>query len=124
MATGWTIEIGYNSHDSDKGALWGQLKMFAEELRRHPSLLNMEAYKFGAPNECEGGTRLEFCDVYARDWTDGGPCHIIEEQQCIHIMASGGGEARDMKEHIARAFCRIVIHAMHRKGIEVNLRVA
>lgn len=125
MSTGWTISIGYNSHASGDGAdLWAALKASAEKWRHAHEIIDMEAEKFNAPDKCDGEWRLAYSEVYAKDWADGGPLHVSEERHCLLIRASGGGCSRDMKEHVARAFCRLIINDMHHQGIEVNLTVS
>lgn len=37
--------------------------------------------------------------------------------------ASGGGESREYKEAMRRAFCRLVIDGMHREKMEVSMIV-
>lgn len=138
MATGYTIEVGYISGDSyqgDTNEAWQELRAAAEQLRNSPAKLATEAREFGAPFWCcdkHCADINEFCEVYRRNWTDGGPLMIVDKpdemfpckdddwQPHLHIMASGD---RAMKEHVARAFCRLVMYEMHRKGIEISIRV-
>lgn len=125
MATSWTISIGYNSGNFDTAELWAKLKASAEFWRKNPLLIADEAREGSdADIPLDGENLLDYCEVYRRDWMDGGPLHIIDEDKVLHIMASGGDPSRTIKEHVARAFCRIIIKAMHEEQIEVNLIVA
>lgn len=126
MATGWSITIGYNSSHSpvEKEDLWEILKNSAQIWRINASTLRDEAERYGAPLELDGENLMDFCEVYRRDWLMGGPLHIDDDKQALYIDASGGGASRVLKEHVARAFCRLVVIDMHHKCIEVNLHVS
>jgi hypothetical protein len=103
--------------------LWDILKKSANYWRSNLTALVNAATDYGAPDDLDGEQLIEYCKVYERDWTDGGPLRVDDEEQILHIMASGGSSSRILKEHVARAFCRLVIQDMHRKQIEVNLHV-
>jgi hypothetical protein len=128
--TGYYIETGYQSGCSREEA-WEEIKRITRYLCDHPNLLVKEALEFRAPATADGETILDYANKYKEqnDLT----CRIIEKQdkldpdeQIQHVVqyASGGGASRTMKEHLRRAFCRLVMNEMHRKGMEVNVRVS
>lgn len=127
MSTGYTIEIGYISGYSWNGNredAWLLLAGAASIIAKHPQFIEEEALRFGAPKVCPcgcGATLKEHCEVYQHEYiTDGGPLLIDHEKQVIFQMASGN---REMKEHVRRAFCRLILYEMHKLGIEVNIIV-
>jgi hypothetical protein len=126
MSTGYTIELGYGD------GTWQDLKDTALELCEHPILIATEALEHGAPNELEGETlygyaeafkhrtdlTIEFIEPGHPFWRD------TYEQPFIHMMASGGDPARTMKEYVRRAFLRLLMADMHRRGMEISVRVS
>lgn len=126
MSTGWSLSIGYNSDRStlDQNELWSVLKAVSFSIRHDTAGLFQEALAFDAPPNCGGEDLEDYCAVYTTAREDGGPLWIDDINQVVSIVASGGEPSRIQKEHVARAFCRLVIYAMHQRGIEVNLHVA
>lgn len=129
MSTSYYIELGYNggfSSQLDRDEQWEVLKSAVLEIREHPERIWDEARAFGAPEEDDDGETLEsYCERYRPPATD--QTIYVEDtadRRYVVQMASGGEPARLMKEHVRRAFCRLVIYAMHRQSIEVNLTVS
>jgi hypothetical protein len=125
--TGWHISIGYLSGYStslNRDEAWVELKREAVHIAQTPAMLAQEAYEFGAPkvDDVDGSYRLaDYCTIYSVKPENGCPLSIDDDRQEVMITASGN---RTMKEHVARAFVRLLMAAMHRKGIEVNVTVA
>jgi hypothetical protein len=128
--TGYYLSSGYNSgYSVREGAPvdgWEKLKEIALRLCSQPEKIVDEAIKFGAPPICEDGccTLLDYAMRYQPQ--DDGTFKIHEsenddDEAYIAMHASGD---RELKEHIRRAFCRLVIYEMHKLGLEVNLSVA
>lgn len=132
MATSYTIEIGYMSgYSYDGGAVdaWNELLEATRAIINNPAKMTAEARAFGAPWYCcekQCSHLNDYTDAYARDWQQGGPLRIVDEKDkrpYLHISCSGGEGERQMKEHVARAFVRLLIEKMHRKQIEISIRV-
>ncbi len=63
-----------------------------------------------------------YADNYAEPFESSGhPITIIEENQQIMQLASA---ASAIKYHVRRAYVRLLIEAMHKHEIEINLTVA
>lgn len=121
MATGYTISIGYNNGSAfggDCDEAWRELKQAAAALANDPMAIAQEAVAFGAPTVDDEATIIGYAERFKS--TDA-TLTIDGNQQHIFLMSSG---ANVMKGHVRRAFCRLLIGRMHRKGIEVNLIVA
>lgn len=122
--TGYHIRVGYNSSWNTDDA-WRELVAAVERLRNDPGAIIVEA------SRVEGATAAKFevstLESYAMAYaTDADlTLKVLEtpEREVIQL-ASGGGEGREIKELMRRAFCRLVIAAMHQWGIEVTLVVA
>ena len=120
--TGYSFSIGYLSGYGYKGSTddaWQELVIVVEALKKRPERIVAEAQRLNAPEHCEEGccTLMTLAMSYQ--------CHdatlvIHHEERTIDQYASGD---RMLKEHVRRAFCRLVIEDMHRLGIEVNLKV-
>jgi hypothetical protein len=127
--TGYHITIGYNSslNSDEKRAAFETLKRVVETVRAQTDRLVAEVEReLGIPAPDRLLLR-EYAEVYsppARDAT----LTVIEpkgdEPGQIMQLASSGGQGRDYKEQLRRAFSRLVIFEMHQRGIEVNLVVA
>lgn len=118
--TSYRIEIGYNSaHSTD--AVEQKLRMVTEEICRHPELILKEALLR------EGKViPSEYGEAYRQPWQDKTIQFLLATEDrsfCVYQMASGGGIEREYKEAMRRAFCRLVIEMMHRKGMEVTMVV-
>lgn len=125
--TGYHITIGYNSalNSAEKRRAFETLKEVVEMVRVQTDRLIAEV-------ERERGTidhalireYAAACVPPPQDST----LTVIEpdgdDPGQIMQLASGGGDSRDYKEQLRRAFSRLVILDMHKRGIEVNLVVA
>ena len=120
--TGYTFSIGYLSGYGYQGSTdeaWQELVIVVDSLRKRPDRIATEARRLGAPEQCEQGccTLMTLALAYQNhDAT----LVIRHDEQRVDQYASGD---RVLKEHVRRAFCRLVIEDMHRLGIDVNLRV-
>ena len=126
MGTAYTITIGYlsgYSYGGDKDDAWDELVQCVEALREQPERLVAEARRLNAPETCNYGccTLENVAETYRAAFTHGNPLTINYDQRYIMQMATGD---RAQKEHVRRAFCRLLIEEMHRKGIEVCLTVS
>jgi hypothetical protein len=133
VSTSYIIGIGYNSgascdfkFTSSNGFFaeaWELLKSVVIEICNNPNRIVEEARKFSAAETCANGTTcctLEgHAEKYRIPWTDR-TIAFDEKKKEVVQMASGD---RLVKEHIRRAFCRLVINEMHKHNIEVNLMV-
>ena len=134
--TGYHITIGYNS-GHHKEEVWEELKNIVNLIRNNPQQIAEELLaveKFG-PNYClptnsvesvDEDTIREFAQYYKKA-TDA-TLQILEDEdieKCqIMQLASSGGGYRDLKEQLRRAFCRVVLREMHKRGMEVNIIVS
>ncbi len=128
--TGYRIEIGYNSAGPTGAEAWESLKAVALEIcgnvaaiavevtRLEPSYTIDELHGFVMAYADREDLTVTFHDEPA--WHE----DVSEFKPYISQLASGGGASREVKEACRRAFCRMVIEAMHRRRIEVNLRVS
>lgn len=125
MATGYILSIGYlsgYSYQGNQDEAWQQLRAAAQSIALQPERIAEEARKFNAPEWCcemHCSHLMNYCEIYASKAVTN-PLMIIDNLQHVFISASGD---RTLKEHVARAFCRLVIYDMHRQGIEVQLEV-
>lgn len=126
--TGYHISIGYNStlNATERREAFATLKRVVETLRDDTDRLVAEA-KREQPHRTDLELQ-EYADLYrlpARDSTLT-ICDPLSEDRPGEIMqlASGGGEGRDTKELMRRAFSRLVIFEMHKLCIEVDFVVA
>lgn len=123
--TSFLLEIGYISgatyNEGAEGA-WAELLQVVERVKRDKSNLWLWVRCHGiCPQQDEVGNTLEaYVDQYTKE--EFCPLSIREDSVCVGC--SGGGVSRTMKEHVARAFCRLVIDQMHAKGISVCLTEA
>lgn len=123
MSTGYHIEIGYNSaHNRDDA--WTELKAVVERLRHQPDLIVAEVRR-EQPGLASDDVLRDYAESYGPDLDL--TLKVIEavgeRRPEIYQSASGGGESRDIKEAMRRAFARLVIFEMHKQGIEVNFVV-
>lgn len=132
MATFYTIEIGYLSgeqYEDSKDAAWAFLKKVVYEIANSPDALWDEARNFDAPEMCDCGedncpySLADWCEAFTDDKiADGSNAYKINEDGKYIIMIASGN--RRMREHVCRAFCRLMIKRMHEQFIEVNIRVS
>lgn len=124
--TGYYVEIGYNPCSVDYDGMWTTLKNEARNIADKPANIIDEARRLGAPETCDDGCcELDsYADNYAGPFGENGhPVSIIEngEHRRIAQYASSAGV---IKYHVRRAYMRLLIEAMHKHAIEVNLTVA
>jgi hypothetical protein len=119
--TGWHITIGYISGDSceyNRDQAWELLKaevarlredgkaILGEYIRTCPEMISAEVEELIACYKAAHGDKT---------------ITVLEDKREIMQLASG---ARSTKEQVRRAFCRLVLDAMHRHNIDINLIVA
>ena len=125
--TSYHISIGYNSGDScdndlhQQSKAWELLKTVVLKICENTDWILAEARKFNTPEYCDKSNKTlqEFVDKYKLPWDDL-TISINEEQEEIVQMASGD---RKVKEHVRRAFCRLVLLKMHEHNVEINISV-
>ncbi len=119
--TGYHIEVGYNSvHSKDEVA--EKLREVAKAICAKPETILAEVKRVEGRDIPES-----YAESYREPWQDA-TIKIIEASadrpMQVMQLASGGGESRDYKEAMRRAFCRLVLEAMHREQMEVSVVVA
>lgn len=119
MSTGYTISVGYNSSFKKDEVGW-ELEKIVKSICIDPEQLIQEAKRV------EGKTiPPEYVESYHIPWKDLAIQIVIQDGLPVVIqLASGGGDSRDLKEAVRRAFCRLVLAHMHSQGMEVNLTVS
>lgn len=128
--TGYYIELGYQSGysaDFDLDEAWKEMKTVCGEICSRPERIADEAVRLGAPVEDDGAEIYTYAQSYhnCSDLT----IKIVEKEKdgekrrYIQQFASGGNPCRMMKEHLRRAFCRLMMEEMHKRGIEINISV-
>lgn len=121
MATYYTVRVGYNAEhkNSEVG------KILIEEAKRicsYPHLIVGEA-AVGEGKELDFDFAESFKNQTDLTITFKEYSQVSESNQVI-MACSGGGYSRIQKAIARRAFCRLLIEAMHKKGMEVCLNVA
>jgi len=124
--TGYHIKIGYNRGESskDEDKRWETLKKEARNIADNPKAIIAEARRLRSPEICERGCcHLDtYADNYAEPFDSyGHPISIIEDDRQIMQLASTDDP---IKYHVRRAYVRLLIEAMHKHEIEINLIVA
>lgn len=134
--TGYYLEIGYCSQGPDLEEAWEILKQVVREICDRPGQIAKEAERclpaFGIPVP-DLNTVSDYLERYRLIDDNQDLTIFIEEtprdpgnkefKPRIVQYASGGEPGRKLKEHLRRAFCRLVIEKMHKREIEVNLSV-
>lgn len=122
MSTRHVIQIGYNSSKC-KYYVWEELKNHAEYLCNHPDDIAIEAKKYTV------AALNDLVDEFSKAYTDCRDLTIqIKENKdvdkCyISQSSSGGGDQREVKEQLRRAFCRLILDYMHFLNMEINISV-
>jgi hypothetical protein len=119
---GWHITLGYNSgHTGD--ADWQTVCDLAVMTAGDTKSLADEAFIYTRKEPLELREMIEkVAETYQQHDTFGSPLFIDEKQ--IMILASGGGDWRKAKEHVARAFVRLLMQAVHSLGFDISVSVA
>jgi uncharacterized protein YabN with tetrapyrrole methylase and pyrophosphatase domain len=122
MATSYRLVDGYNSgHDRDD--VWVELQKVVEELRKDTDRIVREVLRLEPDqNEKEIGNLAMYYMPPTLDATL--TVKDTEDFRGVMQLASGGGSARDRKESVRRAFCRLVIEEMHKRKMEISFIVA
>lgn len=125
---GYYMSIGYISGATcaeNKEDAWPILKQVVMDLCGKTDEIIREAMAFMAPTSCNGYSIEEHAEAYKGNqgkiikYYEGGDADDGPEQ-CVSFLC---GATDALKEHVRRAFCRLVLYEMHRRGIEVNLEV-
>lgn len=119
MATGFVIEPGYQSGSLGTQDGWEILKLCAKDVVAYPEEFKKEVIRFmrHPPSDLD-----EYIAIYKAD--AGNPLAVGSNADCrISISASGGGVSRTIKEHVANAFCRMIMEKMHSHGCHVSISV-
>jgi hypothetical protein len=124
---GYYIELGNMSGHSFKGSLdeaWGRLVAAVAELRESSMAIVDEVRRL---NPDAKASALTPHAVAYSSLNKTAELRIIDEpegdERKRQIVQYAGGD-RPTKELVRRAFCRLLIDAMHREGIEVEMTVA
>lgn len=127
MTTGYTIRLGYQSGYSmmtSDDDLWSVLKTTALCICDTPQRIAAEALRFGAPERIGEASLAELADAFRerKDLTITFADH--GDDRYIHMFASGSVPYRPLKEHLRRAFIRLLIADVHQLGIEISIQVS
>ncbi len=121
--TGYTIRPGYNyAHQSASVAR--ELVAVVADLRMHPERIASEVARLEP-----GFSAVEVADfaaLYREQPAGDGTLRVMIEDgvPVITQVASGVAELRAIKCACRRAFIRLVVDEMHRRGMEVDVAVA
>lgn len=126
--TGHHLRIGYlsgHSTKTDRDGAWEILVETVKQLREDKEAIVSETLRLEPNLNREYIATLAECfSEKIRDATLTIYSNVTKESDDRNIMLLSGGGQRGEKESTRRAFCRLVIEAMHRRKIEVNLTVA
>ncbi|MEO0594541.1 MAG: hypothetical protein AAF126_00350 [Chloroflexota bacterium] len=131
MATGFVIELGYNSgslgqYASDRQAM---LENIIDELKQDSDAIFGQLVLF-AP---DGYTAMN--DVIDTNWTMRDFVDALSvkphelpplekgDNGTFHISCSGGGQSRVAKEVVASAFCQLLMVRCAKAGFHVSISV-
>ncbi len=125
MATGWHIRVGYISGDSckyDQEQAWQLLKDEVANLREDYKAIVMELYRLFPRTFDEPGWKAieEIARNYAAANTNACFITVFEPDKQVMLLSTAD---RELKEHVQRAFVRLVFDAMHKHGIDICLSV-
>lgn len=126
--TSYIIEIGYNSgysqmhpYINSKDNQWACLKETVTRVCNDTQRIIDDAKLYGAPDIDRRGNTLSEAAEMCKDGNPNG-FFFQENEEGNHFVMHASGD-RELKEHVRRAICRMVILDMHKLGIEVCLRV-
>ena len=122
MATSYVLQVGYPSM-FDRSEMAEKLIEIVEAIQANPQMIVDEAIRLEPDRDVE--LLREYSIRYVPPVADLTLTSEVDEigLPIFRQLASGGGESRDVKESLRRAFCRLVIEAMHRARMEVSLLV-
>jgi hypothetical protein len=129
--TNYRISLGYNWDGPGAEEQWEALKSVVADLRANTHRIAEEAVRMGCPVEESGDGLGEYLEGYLPDSADL-TIRVIDEEDRLNPperlreiwqAASGGDPSRSIKHHLRRAFCRLVMGEMHRRGIDINVVV-
>lgn len=129
MATSYRIAPGYDSGASTDVCMAERNETFlrlAREVADDPRRLVQEALAFGTPAWGDPGESIaEYAEAFHTrdDLTLQFDYDAEAEKPLVRMCASGGNPARALKEHLRRAYIRLLVAEMHRAGLEVNVYV-
>jgi len=123
--TGYYIRLGYNSGYSSeysKEQYEEQLLTSINELCIHTHRVVSEVLRL------EPTWDSSLLEQYTKSYGEKKDLTLTiardeEGELVINQCASGGEVARKIKESLRRAFCRLIMEEMHKKGIEVSVTV-
>ena len=130
--TGYTIEVGYNS-SHHKEDVWDELVKAVKNLRKNPNRIFDEVIR--VEKHPEDGT-IEDLKKHTEHYRNCDDLTITihdkpekwenpeEFEPDIGQLASSGNGFRGIKEQCRRAVCRLLLEAMHKKGMEINIIVS
>jgi len=130
--TSYRISLGYAYDNPSDERRWDALKAAVADLPNNTHRIAEEAVRLGCPAEGHGAGLGEYLAGYLPGSTDL-TIRVVDEEDPhdppgrrreIWQAASGGDPSRSIKHHLRRAFCRLVMEEMHRRGIEVNVVVS
>jgi len=126
--TGYYIYIGYNSVLSEFD-VWQELKRVAAYYCENYNLIADDAVEIEGRDPKFNEKIFDYAKNYNNhtDLTikivDQKSDDIGNRERYIAQLASAGGYSREVKEILRRAFCRVVLREMHKKGMEVCISV-
>lgn len=125
MATSYSISIGYVSgygFQGDADERWRVLVDAVQNIREDYRAILREVSRI-EPQDLQ--PLMDYAKAYASEREDL-TLRIVDTEingeRCRYIAQCASGD-RTEKEVVRRAFCRLVIDAMHARGVEVNLNV-
>ena len=122
IMTAYTISVGYNSGHK-KSDVSKTLINVVDEIRDDPERIEREIAR--VEGSAYSSMLVDYCECYRKPEKDLTIVINQDEDKLALIIqyASGSGSGREVKERCRRAFCRLVIEEMHRRGMEVCLIV-
>ncbi len=124
MSTHYVISVGYNAKFAP-AVVWEELTRTVSELCENPQLIVDEA--FAVDQWADRELLEEVAELYRHtDYTRrDAPVRILDDDMGLRLVqyASGRAPYRTAKEACRRAFCRLVMRAMHARGMEININV-
>jgi hypothetical protein len=129
MGTGYSISIGYISGHGFQGdkkeAMAVIIVAFQKMMKESIDEVVSSAIRLGAPEWADGERIEKYVAIYNEAPENGCPWRLVyrDGEPSIHIMCSGGGASRTMKEIIARTFCHLLFTVACINNINLNITV-